>query len=134
MVRARQRKREREREREREVPTNLMPPDSISQAALRAVLNQNSRRRSYCMCYIGDYVRMPQGRQYPSFLPESCSLHASSVWLGRLENGQLNKSDGKGIAVMKESSQHAAKELSMRKVSLELLLDSPRFDRSPYAS
>ena len=47
-------------------------------------------------------------------------------------------SAGKGIVVLKERnemvSMQQANELDKRKVSLELLLDSPGFDRSPYAS
>jgi hypothetical protein len=59
---------------EQDVPTDLIPPDFISQAASNVVLKQNSRRRSCGLCYIRDYVWMPQGGLYSSFLPKSCSI------------------------------------------------------------
>lgn len=101
---------------------NLMPSDSISQAAPSAVLNQKSRRRSCGLSYIRNYVVMRQGRQYPSFLPESCSIYPSSVGLGCLENGQLSWSIGKRIGRSNEGGkgcgQQAANELSKRKSAL----------------
>ena len=77
--------------RRKDVPMNLMPPDSISQAATRAVPNQNSRRRSCGLSYIYDYVGMPQGGQYSSFLAELRSIDPSSIWLWRLKNDQLEQ-------------------------------------------
>lgn len=87
---------------EQDVHMHLMPPDSISQAASNAVLNQNSRGRSCGLCYICDYMGMPQGRQYSSFLSNPCSIHPSNVRFGRLENGQLSWSNGRGIIMTKK--------------------------------
>jgi len=99
---------------------NLMPPDSISQAGPRAVPNQNSRRRSCGLCYIYENVGRPQGGQYSTFLPESCSIDPSNVWLGRLKNDQLEQwkrqrsnIGGKGYR------QRTENELSKRKSALK---------------
>jgi hypothetical protein len=101
---------------------DLVPSDSVSQTAPSAVLNQNSRRRSCGLSYIRNYAVMRQGRQYPSFLPASCSVHSSSVWLGRLENGQLSWSIGEAIGRSNEGGegygQQARQELSKQKSAL----------------
>ena len=101
---------------------HLMPPGSISQAASRAILTQNFQRRSCGVCYICDYVRMPQGGQDSSFLPESCSTHPSSVWLECLENGQLSRSNGRRIKMTKEGKDVVSREQTRYKnvASLEL--------------
>jgi hypothetical protein len=58
---------------------------------------------------------MPQDRQYSNFLPESCSIYPISVWLGRLENGQLIWSNGTGMVVIREGMD----AVSMQKTSYQ---------------
>jgi hypothetical protein len=72
---------------------HLVPSDSIPQTALRAKLNQETPGRSHHLSFVSDYVGVPQGSQYPGFLPNSRRSIASTIRLRRLENDRLRNID-----------------------------------------
>jgi hypothetical protein len=72
-----------------DLPMYLVPSDPVPKTALRTELNQKTPGRPHHLSFVSDYVGVPQGSQYPGFLPDSCHGLASPIRLGCFEGDRL---------------------------------------------